>query len=672
MVEMPALSMRAEISVPATLDEQRREVDLIWTTGADVERCDWWTGDRYVERLSLDPQHIRLERLNNGAPLLDSHSAYSVMEMLGACVPGTATMTKSEGRVRVRFSKRPEVDGVWRDVQDGLIRFVSVGYRIYTYEETQPKGNKLPVRLATDWEPMEVSMVPVPADAGAHARGERPKNTNQCRIVTRAEAPSAGPAVTQAEPKKESNMDPETRSDYVVEQPEAIAQPKPAVATEVEEPTEGQRGAAVERARVQGIINACRAGKMPSAFADKLISDGVSLVDAQARVFAEMQTRTADNDGPRRGPSGVSGVSVESDPTVHERAGIENALLHRLAPEYFKLSDVGKQYRGLSIMDIGGVYLRARGQRTTNMSKSELAERMLQRAGLHSTSDFPSLLADVANKTLRAAYEAAPQTWRDLAQVVSLTDFKPSRMLQIGDAPALDEILEHGEFTSGTIAEAKETVQLKTYGKIFGITRTALINDDLNAFAQVPAAFGRKAADKQSDLAWAQITSNPTMGDTVALFHATHGNLSGSADAISVASIGAGRTAMRLQKGIDGVTPLNLSPTRLIVPAALETLADQFVSTALLANQSSVVNPFAGRLQVVSEPRLDANSATAWYLAAAQAQAPALYFVTLDGNEGPDVRQEEGFVMDGLRFRCRLDVAFKAADFRALYKNATS
>jgi phage major head subunit gpT-like protein len=357
---------------------------------------------------------------------------------------------------------------------------------------------------------------------------------------------------------------------------------------------------------------------------------------------------------------------------VHERAGIENALLHRLAPEYFKLSDVGKQYRGLSIMDIGGVYLRARGQRTTNMSKSELAERMLQRAGLHSTSDFPSLLADVANKTLRAAYEAAPQTWRDLAQVVSLTDFKPSRMLQIGDAPALDEILEHGEFTSGTIAEAKETVQLKTYGKIFGITRTALINDDLNAFAQVPAAFGRKAADKQSDLAWAQITSNPTMGDTVALFHATHGNLSGSADAISVASIGAGRTAMRLQKGIDGVTPLNLSPTRLIVPAALETLADQFVSTALLANQSSVVNPFAGRLQVVSEPRLDANSATAWYLAAAQAQAPALYFVTLDGNEGPDVRQEEGFVMDGLRFRCRLDVAFKAADFRALYKNATS
>ncbi len=668
---MPALSLRAELSLPATVDNESRTVDLIWTTGSDVERCDWWTGDRYIERLSLDPQHIRLNRLNSGAPLLDSHAAYSVMEMLGACVPGTATMTKSEGRVQVRFSRRPEVDGVWQDVRDGLVKFVSVGYRIYTYEETQPKGNKLPVRLATDWEPMEVSMVPVPADAGAHVRGERPKNTNQCRIVTRAEAAPTGPAVTQAEPKKESVMDPkdETPSEFLVEQPEALATarvaPKPADA----EPTEGERAISVERARVQGIINAGRACKVPSSFVDKLISDGVSLVEGQSRCLAEMQKRTADAEpNHRRGLD----ISVESDPTVHERAGIENAILHRMAPQYFKLDDKGRQYRGLSLLDIGGVYLRARGKRTSDMSKSELAEAMLQRAGLHSTSDFPSLLADVANKTLRAAYEAAPQTWRELAQTVSVSDFKDSRMLQIGDAPALDEILEHGEFTSGTIAEAKETFRLKTYGKIFGITRTALINDDLNAFAQVPALWGRKAADKQSDLAWAQITSNPTMGDSVALFHATHGNLSGSADAISVASIGAGRAAMKLQKGIDGVTPLNLNPVSLIVPAALETLADQFVSTNLLASQSSAVNPFAGRLKVISESRLDANSATAWYLAAAQGQAPALYFVTLDGNEGPDVRQEEGFVMDGLRFRCRLDVAFKAADYRALYKNATS
>lgn len=677
VVDMPVLALRAEVSLPATIDDEQRTVDLIWTTGADVERMDWWTGDRYIERLSLDPAHVRLDRLNNGAPLLDSHAAYSVMEMLGACVPGSAVLMKSEGRVQVRFSKRKEVDGVWQDVRDGLIRFVSVGYRIYRYEESQPKGNKLPVRLATDWEPMEVSMVPIPADAGAHARGEKPKNTNQCRIVPRAAVAPMDPAVVEVASRKESSMVPETqvRSEFVVEQPAAVAPPKPAPAAAAVEPNDRDRGATQERARVQGILNAVRAARLPQSFADALIADGtLTLEQAQSRVFAEMSTREADV--PSQVPSGHRVEVVGDDPLVHSRAGIENAILHRVAggqfPEKFKLSDNGRQYRGMSILDIGRAFLHARGLRTTQMSRSDLAEAMLHRAGLHSTSDFPALLADVANKTLRAAYEAAPQTWRPLAKMVPLSDFKPSNILQIGDAPALLEVLEHGEVTSGTITEGKETVRLKTFARIFGITRQALINDDLNAFAQVPSAFGRKAADLQSDLAWAQITSNPAMNDTVALFHTDHANLSGTSDAISVTSLGAARAALRKQTGIDGETLLNLPARFLIVPAAKETIADQHVSVVTPA-QSSNVNPFqpGGRtpLTVIAEPRLDANSGTAWYVATDAASAPVLNYATLDGNEGPDVRQEEGFSVDGLRYRCRLDVNFAPADFRAIYKN---
>jgi phage major head subunit gpT-like protein len=281
------------------------------------------------------------------------------------------------------------------------------------------------------------------------------------------------------------------------------------------------------------------------------------------------------------------------------------------------------------------------------------------------------LLADVSNKLLRAAYEEAPQTWRPIAQSVPVPDYKPRKMLQIGDTPDLDEILEHGEYTDGTIAEGREQVQLKTYGKMFRITRQALINDDLNAFAGVPAGFGRSARRKESNLAWAQITSNPTMGDGAVFFHAaSHGNLAGAAAAISVDSIGIGRAAMRLQKGLDGTSLLNLNPVYLIVPAAKETVADQFVSTNLMAGEGAKVNPFAGRLQVISEPRLDADSATAWYLACPVVQAPVLFYGTLDGQEGPVVDQELGFDIDGLKLRCRLDVAFKAADWHAAFKNA--
>jgi phage major head subunit gpT-like protein len=295
----------------------------------------------------------------------------------------------------------------------------------------------------------------------------------------------------------------------------------------------------------------------------------------------------------------------------------------------------------------------------------------LGRSGMNSTSDFPYLLADVANKVLRAAYAEAPQTWMPISKDVALADFKPSNQLQVGDAPKLLEVLEHGEFKSGTIAEAKEALQLKTYGRKFAITRQALINDDTGAFADVPAAFGRMARNLESDLAWAQITANPTMGDSHSLFDATyHANYDDTGAVISVEAIGIGRAAMRTQTGIDGVTVLNLNPLYLIVPAALETLADQFVSVSLMASAPGSINPFAGRLQVIAEPRLDADSELHWYLATDVAQCPVLLHGYLEGETGPTVEQRIGFDIDGLEIKCRLDVGFKAADWRGIYKNA--
>lgn len=448
--------------------------------------------------------------------------------------------------------------------------------------------------------------------------------------------------------------------------------PRPAP---VAEQTDRDRGAQAERTRVQGILTACRAVRLPQSFADDLIRSGASLVDAQTVVFEELQQRDGGNAGPRPGSGPAHSVTFGEDPLVHVRAGVMGALLHRIAPGRFALDEKSKPYRGMSVLEVGRSFLNARGVRTTELSRSALVDMLLTRAGMHTTTDFPSLFEDAANKNLRAAYEAAPQTWQPISKLVTLTDFKPSRQLQVGDAPALLEILEHGEYTFGTIGEAKESIQLKTYGRMFGITRQALINDDLNAFGEVPAAFGRKARDIESDLAWAQITGNPTMGDSNALFDATnHLNYTASGTAISVDSLGVGRAALRKQKGLDGATLLNLTAKYLITPAGKETIADQYITQITPALASSV-NPFttgAGRtpLTLIVEPRLDANSATAWYMATDTAQAPVLYHGVLDGQEGPLVTSMEGFDMDGMKFRARIDVAFKAADWRAIYKNA--
>jgi hypothetical protein len=444
-----------------------------------------------------------------------------------------------------------------------------------------------------------------------------------------------------------------------------------------EEANERDAGVSDERARVQGILTACRAARLPQSFADKMIGDGLTLVDAQTRVFTELAKRDRPNAGAR--PGAGAGIAVGEDPFVHVRSGIENALLHRVRPKNaadqkgFELTDEGRQYRGMTLLRIAEVYLQQLGARTTSMSKMQIASLALgldtRAPGMHTTSDFANLLADVANKTLRQAYSEAPQTWKVLSRQTTLPDFKPVKRLQIGEAPQLLEVGEHGEFTFGTVGEGKEQFQLATYGRRFAITRRSLVNDDTDAFSRIPTLFGRSARNLESDLVWAQITSNPTMGDGVALFHTTHANLSGTSDAIAVASIGAGRAAMRVQKGIDGTTLLNLNPRYLVVPAAKETLADQFVSTNLLASQSSSVNPFAGRLEVISEARLDAASAVSWYLAASPDQIDIIEYAYLEGEEGPIVESRVGWEVDGLEIKCREDFAAKVIDYRGLFKN---
>lgn len=155
------------------VDKDKRIVSIVWSTGAGVMRRDPWTGRRYIEELSMDPKHVRMERMNTVAPLLDSHFAYSVRDMLGTVVPGTAAIKSGRGYCDLQYSRRPEVDGVWGDVEDGIVRAYSVGYNVYAYLEVKPadeRTGQLAVLRAVDWEPAETSAVPIPADIGATQR----------------------------------------------------------------------------------------------------------------------------------------------------------------------------------------------------------------------------------------------------------------------------------------------------------------------------------------------------------------------------------------------------------------------------------------------------------------------------------------------------------------------
>lgn len=159
------------------------------------------------------------------------------------------------------------------------------------------------------------------------------------------------------------------------------------------------------------------------------------------------------------------------------------------------------------------------------------------------------------------------------------------------------------------------------------------------------------------------------LGDGLPVFHASHSNLAATGTAISIASLGAARQAMRLQKGLDGLTPIDVQPKYLIVPASLETVAAQFL-TLVVPNQATSANPFAGALELVVDPRLDPVSTTAWYLAADSSSIDTLEYSFLEGAPGPQTSIREGWTILGTEVRATLDFGAAILDFRGLYKNA--
>lgn len=170
------------------IDRERRTARVTWSTGADVLRNHHAIGT-FIERLSMDPAHVRLARLNSGAPLLNAHQSDTLHHVLGVVVEGSAHTDGRVGTASVRFSQRADVAPVFADVCDRVIRGVSVGYKVHGYRELEPAGGQR-VLVAEDWEPYELSLVPLAADPGASVR-ERLADADRRRRLRLAEAMAA-------------------------------------------------------------------------------------------------------------------------------------------------------------------------------------------------------------------------------------------------------------------------------------------------------------------------------------------------------------------------------------------------------------------------------------------------------------------------------------------------
>lgn len=672
MIELPAMRRSAELA-PNSVDNDARTVEVIWSAGARVRRATFF-GEPYDEELSLDPAHVRLDRLNAGAPFLKVHELDTLDAVIGSVVPGSARIENGRGIALVRISERADVEPIWRDIQAGHIRAVSIGYQVHRFDISKPDGGRELWR-AVDWTPFEVSAVPVGADpaAGFRARGEhhdcvlhrRDAQTSEGASPMTDKTPPAAPAAntTDTAATEEITMpdDKTGAAEAKTRAAETRSQPK---APKIEAPdTEAiaTRAREAERDRVSTIYDLAGRLSLERSFAEDLVKRGVSVDESRRLILDQV---AAKSDETRTFPH-VSVPLGGRDERITRRDAVANALLHRYSPTLFPLEDAARQYRGMTLLELARESLGNAGVNTRGLSRDEVATR-----ALHSTSDFPEILSAVTNKTLRQAYDAYPRTFTLFCRQVLATDFKAMHRVQLGEAPQLLEVGESGEFKRGTLGESKESYKVKTYGRVVAITRQVLINDDLDAFTRIPAMYGNSIAQLESDVVWGIITANPAMADGNALFHTTHKNLAGTGAALDVASVSAARAAMALQTGLDKKTVLNIRPAFLIVPAALELKAEQLVAQNLVPTDSAKVVPQSIRtLSPISEPRLDAASATAWYLAASPNQIDTIEYAYLEGQQGAYIETRNGFDVDGVEIKCRLDFGAKAIDWRGLYKN---
>ena len=289
--------------------------------------------------------------------------------------------------------------------------------------------------------------------------------------------------------------------------------------------------------------------------------------------------------------------------------------------------------------------------------------------GAMGTDDFGAALAIASNKVLLSAYEASESQIKLASRQVSAPDFRPINSVRISGGVELGKVLENGEFTQGQITDAGEAFVLETYGKIFTLTRQAIVNDDLGAFEQSATMFGQGAALTESRIFARLLEMNsgvgPAMSDGVTLFHADHGNLAATGAALSITSLSAARTAMRRQKGMSGEA-IRVDPAMLIVPPELETVAEQLVAEISAASTDDV-NPFQRKLTVLADAHL--TDPAAWYVAALPGRPEGLQHAYLDGATGPQVFTREGFETDASEFKVRLDFGAGFVDHRAWYKN---
>lgn len=630
----------------------------------------------------------RLERILKTGSFLFAHGRDPVYGVLpiGPILDVWLDEKARKYRARLKFDEDEKAELLYQKVLSGSLRGISVGARFYKVLEVEAdaeeRGFKGPFYLVVDWDITEISLEPEPElivgvglsteepdikavreDGLGSEIDEREGNEMKYKVVRNGVEVEVAEADLTAEERIQLGLD---RAPAPPSPPAPGTAPAAGGTLQAKPAESAKEVLAAERQRVKQINAICDRFNVDAKERQSYIDDGLSIAEVNEKVLAKL---AAD---PQRGAIPV--VQLVADETDKFRAAAVDGILLRAGVQVAKPAAGADDFRGVRLLELAAICAeRAMGRSFRLRAEAEILRAALgfgEHGQFSGTSDFPSVLRDAAHKALIGAYEGVPTTYQVWARLGSLTDFKTAHRVILSQAPALEEIRENGEFRVAQFSDLDRTIRLGTFGRAWGLSRQAIVNDDMDAFSKLPQMFAQAARRLVNHEAYSIWLGNPVI-DGAALFHANHGNLAGAGAAPSVQTLGAGRAAMAIQRDISGNQVLGIQPSYLLVPVAISTAAEQLIASTVdpAATNNTPNAAFVRRLTVVSDAEMDAIDTAAWYLFAAQNAADTVEVAFLNGRDMPTIESQLSFDILGIKFRVYIDFGVALLDWRAMYMN---
>lgn len=624
---------RAESAQLTVVDSASRQVEMTISSEMPYKR---WFGN---EILSHDQGAVDLTRAAECCPLFFAHGRDANFGVLPIGKPDRVWLENNKLKALVTFDNDEKSEIIFKKVEKGLLKGVSVGYRVVNWETvsegTMSANGRFsgPCELATLWELLEISIEPTPADSSVGVG----RNINDENFE--------GETIMSITQKLE-------------EQPIGNAPPLHAVTPIVVAKSQDDilsQAIEGERARVAEIDSLCRTFEVDSS---EYIAGGQSIDQVRAAVINTLaQSRKA-----------INNVQVTDKGEDNYRRDVADGLAIRAGLTIANATPDANRFRNMSLRDIAVQCVERQGEAAArSMDSDELFKRALS-----PTSAFSSILDSSINKSMANAVETYRPTFLDWTGSGSVKDFKESKHYQLSEAGELLPLRENGEFSFDEIKDQGIRKSITTRGLQFGFTRESMINDDIDIISKVPQKYVIAYYRGINNLVYKLLCSNPVMYDGNQLFCSTHGNVAAQAEKISTALFSEMKKLMRKQKDISQKAFLNIAPAFVIAPSSLEVDIQQFLlsTSAIDGINSGVVNVFKNSMKPIIDATLDGYSEKKLYMAASSNLCDTIEVTYLNGKKTPTLESAVDWKRLGIEYRIYADVGVNLLDYKGLVEGS--